>query len=439
MKPLYSLFIIIALTVSCKKDVEIPKTEALPIQLTDAFGMAVPHLDHSRDIDILTRYEMGVRWVRRDIAWDRVERTKDQFDFSQDDDVIDREIKQGIQILGILDYGNTIYNTSPDATTAYPPDTLAYFCNFVKHTVLHFKDRIKVWEIWNEPNGPTFWKPSANPKAYGELALLAAKCIKETDPSAKVMLGGMVGNSDPVFFGLRPWGFTEDLFNYYPELSSVIDIYAVHPYTFLQHPIPEAPTSNPLHTGFIDMLKNFRQVIDRAGGHDKPIWITEMGWHSAIHSTIFDGVPEDMQAANLVRASVLAISMGIEKIFPYTYVDGFEDLSVSEAHFGMMRPIPNAGPSQAYIPKPAYYAYKTLTKILSDKKSVIDLHTIRKLQPYIYAYQFDNIIVAWTIDEDSHLLSLEQKPKSILNLYGENIVVENENIAISKLPIFIEL
>lgn len=433
-----TILLIISISISCKKksdDVALDLSythKDIPYQ----FGMAVPHFGHSRTIDISTRYNIGVRWVRRDFVWENIERTRGVFDFKEADDVINREIANNVQVLGILNYSNLLYISEPNASTSFPPDTLQSFGNYVTQTVKHFKDRVHIWEIWNEPNGPTFWKPNANPKEYGELVLIAIQRIREADPNAKIMLGGMVGNSDQIFFGGRSWGFTEDLLSMYPEIVNYIDIYSVHPYTFFQKSYPEE-RSITHKVGFMDLILDFRTILEKNNAKSKTIWATEYGWHNAVNGLIYKGVPEDTQAAYLVRASVLALSLDVEMLFPYTYRDGPEDLTVSEAHFGMYRYAePNA--EEPFEPKPSAFAYQTMTQQLGNKSFTKDLKKMLKLDNNSYAYQFEDIIVAWTTTSNGASIQLLETPKQITNIYGENIISSTNNISISQMPIYIK-
>lgn len=421
---------------ACRK--ETPEAEG-PL-LDNTFGMAVSFLGYMRPVDIQTRYDMGVRWVRRDIDWGGIERTRGVFDFTEYDRCVNAETNAGVNVLGLLVYGNLLYNSDSTVSGFTPPDTFAYFGNYVKQTVSHFKDRIHVWEIWNEPNGPTFWKPVPSPDEYGKLAVIAAKAIHEADPTAKVMLSGMVGNSDPIFFGQRPWGFSEDLLRLYPELTSLVDIYAIHPYTFLQHPGPEEPTTNSLNTGFIDMLRDYRRLLREAGAGDKPIWITEMGWHSAINAPIFRGVTEETQAAYLVRASVLAVSEGIEKVLTYTYSDGPGDLSESESHFGVVRYLADDPTGNTpHELKPVYFAYKTMTEQLLGKHFIRDQRNEWSLPASVYAFRFDEMVVAWTPYQQPYALRLKEKPSRVLDMNGQPVPVNSATVTLGQNPVYIYL
>lgn len=430
------LYVLCIVLFSCQKE----QNSISPYQedLSEAFGMAVPHLVHGRLIDAVARYNMGIRWIRRDITWENIEKIRGVFDFSEIDTVVNRDIGSGTNVLGILDYSNLLYIKNPNATTSYPPDTLEYFGNYVTQTVTHFKGRINVWEIWNEPNGPTFWKPQPNPREFGKLVLEAAQKIRAADPSAKIMLGGMVGNSDPVFFSLRPWGFLEDLLRIYPDIVKYIDIYAIHPYTLLQSPSPEDGTFL-IKIGYIDMLKNFKTVLNKYGAETKQIWATELGWHTAVQAPIFKGVSETLQGAYMVRACVLALSLEIQKVFPYTYCDGEGDLTQSEAHFGMFYYKPHPAENEPYLPKPAYYAYKTMFEQLNATHFTEDLRQGMNLSSQIYAYQFENVIVAWTTASSGKSIQLKNIPVRVIQMDGTESVPASAEISLSQNPCYIRI
>ena len=51
---------------------------------------------------------------------------------------------------------------------------------------------IKTWEIWNEQNSIAYWCPKPDPGTYAELFAHAATQIKEIQPEARVITGGLV-------------------------------------------------------------------------------------------------------------------------------------------------------------------------------------------------------------------------------------------------------
>ena len=50
------------------------------------------------------------------------------------------------------------------------------------------------YEIWNEPDWPTFWQGAPQPADYAAVLKAAYTALKGADPEAKVISGGLVGN-----------------------------------------------------------------------------------------------------------------------------------------------------------------------------------------------------------------------------------------------------
>jgi hypothetical protein len=65
--------------------------------------------------------------------------------------------------------------------------------NYVFRTVEHYRERIRHWEVWNEP----YWKGffTGTPEEYAELLKVACRAIKRADPQA-VVVGGCFTPSD---------------------------------------------------------------------------------------------------------------------------------------------------------------------------------------------------------------------------------------------------
>ena len=92
----------------------------------------------------------------------------------------------GIKILGIFHYN--VSWESPKSNTAPNPEL---FANYVRHVFDRYNDRIKYREIWNEPDSPVYWEPQHKLVAYTHLLKTVYPVIKQTDPTSKVLLGGL--------------------------------------------------------------------------------------------------------------------------------------------------------------------------------------------------------------------------------------------------------
>jgi hypothetical protein len=206
--------------------------------------------------------EMGARWNRTDFSWSNIERSQGEWNFETHDRIVDRLVEQQIRPLGILLY---------DVPWAHPahkhPDA---WLTYVEKTVTRYKDRIRYWEVWNEPNLMQFWE---NPDGADYATLLKAtyKKIKEIDPELTVLYAGTSG---------IPLDFIEKSFK--AGAVDCFDRMAFHPYR------GEFNTMERV-VGYDREIRALQQLMEKYGVGDKKLWITEMGlssWQTVNPSTI---------------------------------------------------------------------------------------------------------------------------------------------------------
>lgn len=195
-------------------------------------------------------YEAGMRWVRTDIEWSDVERPEGKWDFSALDAKIDLEIKTGLKPLGILLY---------DVPWAHPAhENLDKWLGFVERAVGHFKDRVKYWEVWNEPNLLRFWdRPDG--ADYAKLLKATYGLIKQLSPEATVVYGGVCG---------VPLEFIEESLK--AGAAGSFDRLAFHPYRGKFSSMEKVKA-------YHDEIVALKALLERYGVGDRGLWITEMG------------------------------------------------------------------------------------------------------------------------------------------------------------------
>ncbi len=145
---------------------------------------------------------------------------------------------------------------------------------------------IRTWQIWNEQNSPTFFRPRPNVRSYARLLATAHDAITARDPGAKIVLGGMFGNPRG---GQKPVIAAADyLARLYrrPGSAEDFDGVAAHPYAARVSEV----------AGQVELLHD---EIERAGD-DAGIWITEIGWASGGEPSPLNRGPEG-QADRLAR------------------------------------------------------------------------------------------------------------------------------------------
>ncbi|MCX5713347.1 MAG: endo-1,4-beta-xylanase, partial [Candidatus Omnitrophica bacterium] len=100
--------------------------------------------------------KIGVKWFRKmdfdysPLFWDNVEKEKGKFNWEGIDETIDYMLDKKMLVTVPLTTTPKWARRNPDSRFSFPKDTNDYG-NFVRAVVTRYKDKIKHWEIWNEP------------------------------------------------------------------------------------------------------------------------------------------------------------------------------------------------------------------------------------------------------------------------------------------------
>jgi GH35 family endo-1,4-beta-xylanase len=299
----------------------------------------------------------GIRWVRSGFLWHHIEPSPGKYDWDRYDKIIAETRSWGIQVLPVLAFGASWASTAPDeimghARRTYMPK-LAPWGEFVRAVMKRYGAECRYWEVWNEPNAKTFWKPQS--KAAEQFAKLMAetyKVAKSVDPKCTVLLGGFA----PKHWVKKTPESHEALFMQmlYKHQPAPFDAANIHPYAS-----PRTKTPNSRVVAKLDRIINdTRGEMVKNGDADKPIWVTEFGVPTR-RTIISKERAADYLAVNMVHFLALGY---VPKAFWYEFRDGGTNPSYSEHHFGLLH--------QDYTPKPAYFTYYTLTRLLEGARFI---------------------------------------------------------------------
>jgi hypothetical protein len=159
---------------------------------------------------------------------------------------------------------------------------------------------VAAYEIWNEPNLNYEWgNQPPDPAAYTQMLQTAYTAIKQVDPDALVISGGLAttGDGSPTAYG--DLKFLQGMYD--AGAKGYFDALGSHPYPFGRPP----DESDPWGLSF-DRVAAQYEVMQANSDSGTPIWITEAGWvlqnswDLDEHETI--GVTEAQQAQYLTRA-----------------------------------------------------------------------------------------------------------------------------------------
>ena len=257
----------------------------------------------------------GVRSIRRTIYWGAVENTETPGVYNQDELArIDKEIKlmseNGMSILVV------VHANAPGVSFANRQESYRRFGDFMAFLARRYP-QVVYWELWNEMD--EFWTDLFGTrentpeyvdrgKYYAEMLKVVYPVIKEANPAAAVVAGGLAHWSD------FPRGIYEG------GGKDYFDIMNIHTYGI------------PVKYQFFGSAVSLRELMDANGDVDKPIWNTEFG-AGAEGLTSAWGVPETDTVAAYDRMQMEQLRTCIEiaqstrlyqRYFLYQYKCGME-------------------------------------------------------------------------------------------------------------------
>lgn len=298
----------------------------------------------------------GIKWAR---LWFRADEKWDYID-----NMVNLCKENGIKIIACWNKENPTHDLG-DATQQEQQ------VNVLKTAVERYKNDIHYWEIHNEANLISFWnndfdaykngtetgRGSTDPNSiynqgahrYVQWLQLAYNAVKEKAPTATVILGGI---SEWVMEDFMDRLTVEKAYLYFDEV-------AFHPYAENMCPYPSK---------CIERLNSFKSkmVAWPAPYNDKPIWITEIGFHvsdidSAPPGLIpdKDGQLDEATKAQYLYQTIVLLIQNLKHKRPISWYIYHENISSSG--YGLVRKYKSA---ESIITeyKEAYYMYKSMDK-----------------------------------------------------------------------------
>jgi hypothetical protein len=143
---------------------------------------------------------LGIKKIRLQAGWAKCEKVKGVYDWAWLDEIIDFAVVHKIEPWLETSYGNPIYkgggakgllNSMPTSTEGY-----AAWDRWVEALVNRYKNRVKEWEIWNEPDHPL---QKNEPETVAELNIRTAEIIKRLQPEAQIAGLAFASHSDTAY------------------------------------------------------------------------------------------------------------------------------------------------------------------------------------------------------------------------------------------------
>jgi len=344
--------------------------------------------------DLRTRMKImkdaGIYWDRDGFDFGDVHPKPDVWKWDFIDKCVALANEEGIHLVVILMGGPTPRNEAQRKE----------YGEYVYQVVNRYKDSVKVWEIWNEPNIPSFWK-DPNVQLYTLMCKEAYKRAKEADPTCTVIVGSTSGPGEDWFNGIYDnggWDYCDGI--------------SIHPY---------AMASGPIEQGLDMELRMVKKCMTKFG-KPKPIWSTEVGWQAK------DPDQEEMQATRIFQTYVIHVANGVH--MDYFCMDNYDNWGFVKRD----KPLET---------KLAYGSVKMLTQALGSPGPAAPLEGYLKTPPGTACYVFKKagngrVLILWSDDDKKRVIMLAQKTGlTAKDIVGRAVPIDGGKIEVGRTPVIV--
>jgi hypothetical protein len=392
----------------------------------------------------------GARWLRAHVGWRQIEPndvTPRLYQWQSADNAIRPLLEiAGVNLIVTID-------DTPDWASLYGgagrkgpirTDKLPEFAAFIQALVERYDGDgymdapgspvVRHWEFYNEPDssstpGDIRWGNYA--AAYAQMLAVAYPAAKAANSQTQVVFGGIA------YDWFQPDGpfvreFLDDVLQ--AGGGQHFDVMNYHAYPAF------ASSWTTLGPGLLEKSTHIRGKL-AAHGLQKPLIITEAGWHSNSTSQ-FPWTNTEVQARYIVQLFVQSMAANLQMMIWWTLSDP-----------GGFYPYENGLLTYEGVRKPAFYAYQTMVAQLSTSRFVRRYTPADTGVPDLEVYQFDDrgfartIYVAWlnpVYTTSVYTWRLPVAQVTVRNIYGSATVVNAGpdgfvSINVGAQPVYIEV
>ena len=412
MKYFFSLSVLILLISCSSTPMPVYEQHTNPVIVPlDFFGVAHAGMNLA-DEEFQLLDEMNVVWILHTFNWHIIEREKGTFDFSRYDPFVNRALQEGKKIVVVLAYSNNWVDDS--GNNRYIPERhIPDYLSYVEAIVLHYKDKITAWQIWNEPNTNNFWK-GTNEEFYN-LSRQTAQKIRELTPEAYIIGGGLMRTPVSFIKGMSRAGALENL-----------DALAFHPYA--------------LNPSWSMRLYDNLTVLNSKLNFSGDIFITEIGfptggWYP--HRVSMKNLP-----AYVVKTIAGSAARGARALlwfqFSDNYIEGeYPNKIDSELYFGLTY--------RDFTRKNGAWAYQICALYLPGSRYAPELPVRERIPNNIVSFCFmdginGNTLILWNDGAGKRRIKISVGSSFTAHNIstGENTVFQNETfLEVSKVPVIV--
>lgn len=421
-------------------------------------GIEIANTQSSTDLDLVQ--QAGAGWVRiAGVWWPDVEPVEGQRNWAALD-WLGQELltAQGDNLAVVL-----VVRGTPGWAQAIPgtscgpirQDKLSAFAEFVSKLVKRYSREpyfLKYYELGNEPDidpklvqSDSLWGCWGNDAdayygggTYAAMLRAVYPQVKQVDPTAQVLVGGLTLDCDPRPQGgcpteqrRRPARFLEGILR--AGGGSYFDGISFHSYDYYDQK-PGLYSNSNFHsssvtTGPVSHLKAkyLRQLLAAYDVGDKYLLNTE----SAVLCKVCQDDPgyEWTKAYYAAQANVTALADDLRANIWFRLADWPGTALVGDN----------------FVNKPAYQAYSVVSMML-DRATFIRVLTFGdegedSVRGYVFQHGGRDVWVLWSADGQTHQLSLPAMPHAVINVLGQRVLMQSTQLTLQppgRLLVYVE-
>ncbi|HLY24806.1 MAG TPA: O-antigen ligase family protein [Aggregatilineales bacterium] len=254
-------------------DPDLPRNVPLPGVNADLTQYDAPTLDHA----LASIADAGFVWVRTTFAWQDIEPSEGQIDFSKYDPIVTAVAKYSkLRLVAVLN-GSPAWARRADASDRLtaPPASMSAFGDFAGQVAARYSGKVDVYQVWDEPNLNTQWG-GLDPQAADYAAMLHAAytAIHGHDANATVIAAALAPTVETGPRNLSDVLYLRELYELHAD--DWFDAVAGKPYGFDSSPTDRTVSQDTLNFSHIILL---REEMLRHGDGRKALWGSNFGWN----------------------------------------------------------------------------------------------------------------------------------------------------------------
>lgn len=313
---------------------------------------------------------LGVKYVRIQSGWPKTESRRGEYDFRWLDKIVDNLLARGLWPWMTLCYGNELYSPRAENKTGgvgeppvNSPEALAAWERYCAETARHFAGRIRLYEVWNEPDGPWCWRHGVDGREYGAFCAATARAVRRGDPEAEIIGGSLNGEISgylPFLAQALEAGMAEE-----------IDYVTYHHYTY--YPEDSMAVAKAIQS-LLDTYPRSIRVIQGETGcpsrHDGRGALKSGHWTEARQAKLMARLAVTDAASPVVFSSSFTTTDMHENLDNDPEGEGIRYLG----YFGLTR-------LDDFTPKPSYYAVQNMAALFREEPMPMELPILSQPLP----------------------------------------------------------